>query len=126
MSGERNDNAWQALLPEELLRAAYRSGGEYAWKRDDALSVLELLSAGGCIVLGVDVWLPTDPGSTIPTPFVYDWSLETVLPGNQAQSAIDFVRTFKWDRADTSPQGMQPYFNICAARADIRCQIKGL
>jgi hypothetical protein len=34
------DDAWETLLPEELLRAAYRSdGGECAWKRDDAISV---------------------------------------------------------------------------------------
>jgi hypothetical protein len=110
---------WETLLPEHLLQAAYRSsGGEYAWKLEDALVVLKLLSSGGCVVLGVDVWLPTDPGPTIPTPYVYDWDLENQGRSGEGQSAVDFVRTFQWDPTDTSAQGMPPYFNICAALRD--------
>jgi len=110
---------WETLLPKQLLAAGYRSkGGEYAWKRDDALAVLDLLSASGYVILGVDIWLPTTPGPTIPTPIVYDWDLERAGTSGESRSAIDFIRTFQWDHADTSTRGMDPYFNICAARSD--------
>jgi hypothetical protein len=106
---------WVGLLPKNLREAAYESESEYAWNRADALQVIDILSNHGYVVLGVDVWLPTEPGPTIPTPFVYDWSLRADLPRQgYPKSANEFVHTFEWDEADKSHNGMEPYFNILA------------
>lgn len=106
---------WEDLLPEGLRRAAYRSGSEKAWNRQDAVRVVKILSSNGYTILGVDVWLATNPGPTIPTPFVYDWSLESgsAIVG-YPRSADEFIRTFKWDPTDKSHGGREPYFNILA------------
>lgn len=115
----KSEIAWEGLLPAHLQKLAYRAGTECAWKQQDAIEVLEFLSNKGYVLLGVDVWLATEPGPTIPMPFVYDWSLETnSSPGQQWMSAPDFVRHFEWDPADRSHQGAEPYFNITAIRPD--------
>ncbi|HTI44729.1 MAG TPA: hypothetical protein VL462_00025 [Candidatus Nitrosotalea sp.] len=113
------DLAWENLLPAHLKRLAYKAGAELAWKRSDAIEVLKFLSDNGYILLGIDIWLATQPGPTIPQPFVYDWSLETTSSANRQQvTAIDFVREFEWDPADKSHREREPYFNITAIRKD--------
>jgi hypothetical protein len=108
---------WYQLLPESLRKSAYTAAHERAWRRQDALKVVDILSTNGYVVLGVDIWLATDPGPTIPTPFVYDWSLESALQsGKCPKSAAEFIRTFEWDSADVSHEGREPYFNILAER----------
>jgi len=110
---------WHGLLSEDLVNAAYRANQEMAWSRADAISVIELLKANAYVVLGVDVWLPTRPGPTIPTPFVYDWQLRAGLrSGNYPNAADEFVRTFKWAPSDESHRGMEPVFNITAKRLE--------
>lgn len=109
-----SDIKWEAVLPAELMKVAYRAGAEFAWRKKEAIEVLGYLLSGGYVVLGVDVWLATRPGPTIPTPFVYDWSIDN----QQEVSAIDFVRNFQWDPADRSHGGLEPSFNITAMRAD--------
>jgi hypothetical protein len=110
---------WDKLIPDDLRSAAYRSNCECAWNREDALRVIDVLSQNGCVVLGVDVWLPTDPGPTIPTPFVYDWSLRPEAPSKEyPKTAKDFVRTFEWEPSDDGHKGMKPYFNIVARRLE--------
>src|SRR5262249_1370913 len=113
------DVKWDTVLPPELWKMAYEAGAEFAWKRKEAIEVLNILSGNGYVVLGVGVWLATRPGPTIPTPFVYDWSLDSAAsPNRKQQSATDFVRNFQWDIEDTSNQGKEPYFNITAMRRD--------
>jgi hypothetical protein len=111
---------WYKLLPDDLRAAAYESkGGEYAWNKTDALRVIDILSQNGYTILGVDIWLPTDPGPTIPTPFVYDWTLraDQDLPSQEyPRTAEDLVRKFKWDPTDKSHNDMAPYFNFGAIR----------
>jgi hypothetical protein len=110
---------WLSLLPPDLAKAAYCAGDEMAWPRSDAIRVVGLLRANGYIVLGVDVWLPTQPGPTIPTPFVYDWSLNTDGTAKVSdRTAADFIRGFQWSDADESHCGMEPVFNITAKRSD--------
>jgi hypothetical protein len=108
---------WLDLLPPDLAELGYRAGEEIAWSRGDALTVVEFLKTKGYVVLGVDIWLPTQPGPTIPAPFVYDWSLNADLPLREnANTADGFIRTFQWANADHSHHGMEPYFNITAIR----------
>jgi hypothetical protein len=65
------------------------------------------------VVLGVDIWLPTDPGPTIPTPFVYDWSLRGDLESPAyAREAEEFIRNFQWDKDDHQSMPFEPYFNL--------------
>jgi hypothetical protein len=107
---------WYRLVPEELLNSAYRTNLELAWPRQDAINIIDILENNKYTILGVDVWLATDPGPTIPTPFVYDWNfdLPRIAPGYRS-SASDFVRTFEWDPTDKSHAGLPPYFNIVAS-----------
>lgn len=110
---------WDKLLSDDLRAAAYKSKREYAWNRADALRVVDVLLLNGYVVLGVDIWLRTDPGPTIPTPFVYDWDLRADAPSKEyPKSAESFIRTFEWDPADNNHNGMPPYFNITARRLE--------
>jgi hypothetical protein len=110
---------WQSVLPRKLREAAYKAGSEYAWNREDALQVIYILSNHDYVILGVDIWLPTEPGPTIPTPFMYDWSLRGDGPRQgYPTSANEFVRTFEWNEADKSHKGMEPYFNFVAQARD--------
>jgi hypothetical protein len=104
---------WLKLLPPELARVAYRAGAEAAWSRADAIRVVEFLKARGYVVLGVDIWLPTRPGPTIPTPFVYDWSSDSA-----ASRPDEFIRNFRWADLDEKHHGIEPFFNITATRHD--------
>jgi hypothetical protein len=107
---------WPAHVPSHLLERAYRVGSEFAWPRDDAVEVVSALRRHHFVVVGVDIWLPTHPGPTIPTPYIYDWSLRSdhASPG-YAVSAVEFIRNFKWARDDESHQGLEPYFNLTVA-----------
>ncbi len=97
---------WYPLLSRDILDRAYRAGGEMAWDRADALRVVALVESHGYRVIGVEIWLPTRPGPTIPTPFVYDWRESYEIP------AAAFIKTFQWDETDRSHGGTAPYFNI--------------
>jgi len=89
-----------------------------AWSRIPATRAVDLLEQNGYIILGVGIWLPTHPGPTIPTPFVYDWSAERVADSaNSAKTAGEFIRTFSWDESDQS-RGQEPYFCLTAHLKD--------
>lgn len=107
---------WYKLLPNDLYGIAYRSlNEELAWPREQALRVIHILSSNRYVVTRVDVWIPTSPGPTIPTPFVYDWSLKSVTRNSSLpKSAKDFVSVFAWDSTDESHRGIEPVFNIWA------------
>lgn len=106
---------WHRYLTHDLVESAYKAGPELAWCKGDAIRVVELLSDRNYIILGVDVWIPTEGGPTIPTPFVYDWSLDQAsAQRKRKQSAKDFIESFEWDPADHSHGGREPYFNLLA------------
>jgi hypothetical protein len=110
---------WADLLPLNLQRAGYRANDELAWSRVDAIRVVEILTAKGYVVLGVDIWLATQPGPTIPTPFVYDWASTVDRPPKaNPKTADEFIRNFGWAPSDETHQGMEPYFNITAKRCN--------
>jgi hypothetical protein len=65
--------SWLSAVPRHLLERAYRARDEYAWSRRDAIDVVEALQSRLFKVIGVEVWLPTKPGPTIPAPYIYVW-----------------------------------------------------
>ncbi len=110
---------WYPFLSPNLLQAAYKVyAKEWAWPKQQALQVIDWLNANGFIVDGVDVWIPTNPGPTIPAPFVYDWMLESLPRGDlYPDTAREFVQNFEWDPTDKSTLGLAPVFNISAKKS---------
>lgn len=97
---------WEKILPKPLVKKAYRSRSELAWPKEDALSVINILQESGYLIIGVDIWLATENGPTIPTPFVYDWDLSAQESDNsQNSTAEEFIASFQWDPSDTSHGG---------------------
>jgi hypothetical protein len=60
---------WSEHLPRRLRDSAYRAAGtsELAWTKSQALEVLDYAAALAIPIVGVEVWLPTMPGPTVPT-----------------------------------------------------------
>ena len=91
-------------IPHTLGSAAYFSGDEAAWPRDEAFAVIDWATRSRLAILGGEIWLPTTPGPTIPEPYIYtfesvrrsdeNWD-EFVLRANAAAS--QYVKTFEWD-----------------------------
>lgn len=101
---------WYNLLPKELLEETYRAETDPALSQGDAIRVVDLLKENGYVVLGVDVWLSTNPGPTIPTPFVYDWGATRSIPAQyHRKPASAFIRDFQWHPDDKSHGGREPY-----------------
>lgn len=108
------------ILPERFRKSGYLAGGEAAWPKGEACRVIDYLTSVSLAVCGIEIWLPTDPGPTIPTPFIYTWE---ATPINQQESWSDFarrtneqakvyIRAFEWDKEDTEHKDMSPYFNL--------------
>jgi hypothetical protein len=108
-------NNWLAHVPPEIRARAYRSDHELAWSREDAVHVVEVLRPH-FVVIGVEIWLPTTPGPTIPTPFVYVWDAERQKSG--AANATLYIRNFRWDDADVGHRDLEPYFNLTVIPLD--------
>lgn len=108
------------IVPDHLMRSAYLSqNGEAAWSRDEAIAVIDWATTASIGVFGVEVWLPTTPGPTIPTPIFYAHDTEENLHEDwqhfveRANSAArNYVSTFCWDEADNTHQNEIPYFNL--------------
>lgn len=108
------------LIPDELKQRAYfSSGGEAAWSSEDAQAIIDLASESSIGILGLEVWLPTVPGPTIPAPFIYTLSIAPFANESRQhfversiQAAREYVKTFVWDAADQSHHGHVPYFNF--------------
>ena len=100
---------WTSALPRALLEQAYQSSNEMAWRREAALSVVKLLRISGYTVLGVDIWLATKPGPTIPTPIVYDWDIDQPDPKPGPEQ---FIAEFSWDKDDIANKDAEPFFNL--------------
>ena len=112
-------NDWLAHIPQRLQASAYRAGDELAWPREQAMQIAEVLKSRHFVVIGVDIWLPTIPGPTIPTPSVYDWSLDVDdRSPTHATRAVEFIRDFQWADDDTDHQGLEPYFNLTVMKLD--------
>jgi len=107
-------------VPDELLGKAYfAQNGEAAWARGDALRVIRWAADVHLPVLGVEIWIPTSPGPTIPTPYIYMFEPNPIQGESKAQfekrasrEAADYVQSFEWDRQDTTHNGIEPFFNI--------------
>lgn len=112
--------SWLHELPPQLHDSAYHAGDEAAWPAAAAIVVVEYLTRIGAAVCGVEVWVSTSPGPTIPMPYVYtsdakeqgpteNWK-EFVERANEA--AAEFIRDFSWAPEDKAHQGLSPYFNF--------------
>ena len=103
--------SWYDILPPDLKAVAYRAqSGELAWLREDALRVISILENSGHRIIGVDTWIPTNPG---PTPYIYDWAESRI---KRLGSATEFVRKFNWNESDADKIRFEPYFNISVAQ----------
>lgn len=106
-------------LPQHLQDNAYLVGEESAWLKNDALGVIDFCKEQGIAVLGGEVWLPTQPGPTIPTPFIYTWEADQRLSteswsqfvGRTSERARKYIADFRWDPADAS-RSLTPVFNL--------------
>ncbi len=114
-----------AQIPGSLLARAFLSqNGEAAWGKDDALQVLAWAAASQIPILGVEVWIPTTPGPTIPTPFIYTFEpkyaagephSEFIARANR--EAAEYVRSFAWDSEDRAHHGIEAFFNMTFGKA---------
>ena len=107
-------------LPDRLKTTAYASQtGEFAWPRQDAVSVIDLATQSNVAVFGVEVWLPTTPGPTIPSPIFYEYAPEE-RPGEPWEGFVrransearEYVAQFQWDDADDAHKTETPFFNL--------------
>ena len=108
---------WYDDLPNDLRSRAYSAREELAWGNTDALTVIDWLTKAGLGVCGIEVWLATDPGPTIPTPYFYHWESSkppvgsTQLTQNN-DDAKRYIGEFTWDEKDFEKKELAPYFNI--------------
>src|SRR5687768_3256152 len=115
-----NPSVEMIKIPESLRESAYWSGDEPAWSAVDAVEVIRSLPVAESAVWGIEVWLPTTPGPTIPAPFIYTWSAEQRAPDEDWKSyarrvneaATRYVTEFSWDPLDTAHSDLTPYFNL--------------
>lgn len=106
-------------LPQLLKDRTYSAGEELAWYKDDALGVIEFCKEQGIAVLGGEVWIPTKPGPTIPTPFVYTWEANQKMAaeswsqfvGRTNEIARAYISEFAWDPRDAL-RSHTPVFNL--------------
>ncbi len=115
---------WESL-PAPLRDSAYRSESEVAWLKQDALLVVEFLHKQRYGVLGVDIWIPTSPGPTLPNA-VYDLD-SSRLPSEAWHEyvershgqAVRFISEFEFigDVKETY-KGIAPVFNVWAVGQD--------
>ena len=97
--------SWFDSLPDHLKDAAYRAGSEAAWPRSEASEVVDHLTDAKIPVERVEVWIPTHPGPTLSSEFVYFW--EDDADGSTAldtassnEAAKRYIRLFDWDPRD--------------------------
>src|SRR5262245_14101573 len=103
---------FEAMMDEKMGHTAYWAGDEAAWLSEDALGVVALASEMQIAVCGVEVWLATDPGPTIPFPFIYQYAAphraasetwrQYVASINMKARA--FIETFRWHKEDAVHQ----------------------
>src|SRR5688572_2181041 len=115
----------QDVLPVRLRESAYRAdNGELAWSREDAVKVIQWAHDHSVVILGGEIWLPTIPGPTIPSPHIYQWTVD-LADGERwedfvRRSAVEsraYVEGFAWDNDDRASPAIEPYFNLVLATA---------
>ncbi len=108
-------------LPDDIkAKAHYSSGGEAAWPREEALAVITFLCGFDYAVLGGEVWLPTSPGPTIPSPYIYSWEVNPQQSSESWRAFVDraaseskkYVLEFQWDSAEKTSALAIPFFNL--------------
>ena len=107
------------FLTQELLAGAYRSGDEFAWPVLAAKQAIDQLSLAGIAVVGIEVWVPTHPGPTLPSPYVYHWTMREKAPAEKwkefvadaAQKAALYIDSFRWDDKEAFISAV-PHFNL--------------
>ena len=112
-------------LPLRLRDSAYRDeAGEPAWSREDAIEVIQWAYDNGVAILGGEVWLPTIPGPTIPSPHFYQWDVESVdkeqweeFIRRSAAESRTYVAEFEWADDDPASREYEPYFNLVVVTA---------
>ncbi len=117
-------------LPDNLKESAYRTSNEAAWLRQDALSVIEFLHNLNYAILGVDIWIPTLPGPTIPRS-IYDLDLSDLTKEKWSDFversydiAIKFIKDFEFDDEDKAIYGsIELVFNILSLRARLHAGV---
>jgi hypothetical protein len=108
---------FSGALSPELLQRAYMAGNELAWTRRDAVDAIDGLLEAGFVLLGVEVWIPTSPG---PTMTDWGWDSRDASVSGWAQSAREFVESFKWGPDDGALRAREPYFNLTTAEKQPR------
>jgi hypothetical protein len=107
-------------LPQAVQRSAYVKGGEAAWSAGDAMVVLDWLDRRNLAVAEIEIWLPTEPGPTIPSPYIYRWEAgerqpcEAWVPfrSRANDAARRYIQRFAWHGADAAHRGTVPFFNL--------------
>jgi hypothetical protein len=82
--------------------------------------VIRDLTEKDCAVIGIEIWLPTEPGPTIPSPGIYTWDAPSRRAGEPWSvfaprvnaEAADYVRAFFWHPHDEKYSSEMPYFNL--------------
>jgi hypothetical protein len=110
-------------VPDELCRFAYFSDPEFAWRDAEALKVVDWAASSGIAILGGEIWLPTTPGPTIPSPYIYTFETVRLAGENWGdfviranRNAAAYVRDFEWDEHDFKHELKMPYFNFTFER----------
>jgi hypothetical protein len=112
---------YRHLLPLDLCVQAYQAmNQELAWGKDEAVEVIDLLSASHIAILGGEVWIPTVPGPTLPPPNLYAWGTEplrqnevwTEYVKRTNERAKEFVVGFFWKFDEESRYRLPPFFNL--------------
>lgn len=120
-----NSKKYFEKLPEKLRLSSYMASGEYAWSKQDAILVIDYLDKLDLSICGIEVWLPTDPGPTIPTPFIYTLDIEPKRNEGWSEfrkranhETLNYINMFHWDQNDLEHHNLIPYFNfsICSRK----------
>lgn len=120
-------------LPHHLKGNVFMAGEEPAWPKHAALEVIEFCMAESIAVLGGEVWVPTDPGPTIPTPYIYTWETDKQLPSEtwpefvrrSGERATKYVREFSWHPSDAM-KSLVPVFNLSLSDQEEYCRLASL
>ena len=114
------DSYIERLSDDLRAKAYYSSGREAAWPRQEALAVITSLGDFEYAVLGGEIWIPTSPGPTIPSPYIYTWEVNTRRKNESwgdfisraANESKKYVSEFQWDSADKANACAIPFFNL--------------
>ena len=110
---------------EELEATAIRTGGEYAWRRADALRAARALADSGFATLGGELWLVREgevwgllPQHTGP-PALYSWESERKpsepwqeFVARASSETLAAIEALPPDGEVKTPPGAEIYYNL--------------